>query len=254
MRNPNSKLVAIAVVAAVLAEFNWSSAIAQVATNPIILCHPETQVIKENKKAEFTVRAKVPSPPLVYQTLTYQWQKRGPGLTNFVNIYGATNAVFTIAHVTTNDVAYYRVDVTSSYYTNATTTSEPAQLLVFTKNSPLTVYGSPVVSTGSSSPNPCPGDYVGYVTYDKGSDWGWAGDHPWASTHKATDKNSVSTKVEAFGSEDDLPCGSGFLLLPHPGPPPGSGEDSKYQFTIYFPIGTSVPTIPYTITLSGFKP
>jgi len=251
MKHPTKRLIANAVIAGLLTGLSWSNAVAQIATSPIILCHPETQVIKQNRKVTFTVRAKNPS--LVHQTLTYQWQKRGPGLTNFENINGATSNTFKIAHVTTNDVAYYRVNVTGSSYTNATTTSEPAQLLVFTKNSPLAVYGSPVVESGSS--DSCPGGYAGYVYYDKGSAWGWAGYHGLGNTlHKATDNNRNDTKVEPYGDYDDLLCATKTVSVPHPGPPPGpTKEDNLHQFTVYFPTGTSVPTTSYPITLDGFN-
>ena len=205
-------------------------------------------------KVTFTVRAKLPGPPLVRQTLKYQWQRRGPGLTNFVNIVEATNDTFTIDKVSTNDVAYYRVTVTGSYYTNATTTSEPAQLLVWTKNSPFNVYGSPVLASGSKGS--CPGGYAGYVFYNNGADWGWVADHPSFKTHKATDNSSTGTTVEAYGYCDDGPCDTQEVRLSHTDPippcPNGDKEDPKYQFTIYFPSGTSVPTSAYPITLTGF--
>src|SRR5262245_39649017 len=110
---------------------------------PRILCHPETQVIREHLKAEFTVTADTPPGPGMNAQFNYQWQRQGPGKTNYVDLQvaGATNDTFRIDKVSTNDVAYYRVRVSSA---NGTSFSEPAQLLVFTVHSPITVYGSPV--------------------------------------------------------------------------------------------------------------
>src|SRR5438034_3744235 len=218
---------------------------------PKILCNPETQVIREHLKVAFTVQADNPPVPAVSGQFTYQWQRQGPGATNYVNIPGATNDTYLIDKVTTNDVAFYRVRVS---FSNGTTNSEPAQLLVFTHKSPIAVYGSPVVTSGGGGT--CPGPYAGLVNYRKSiaAGWGWVPHHNDGNTvHKGTDNNSSpgSTKAECVGYENDILCPGGMSVTTgHPGPPPGTGEDSKYRFTIYFP--SSVPTNSYPITLDGF--
>jgi hypothetical protein len=210
-----------------------------------------------DNEAKFTVHAENPNPPLVRQTLMFQWQVRGPGLTNFVNIAGATNDTLTFTHVTTNDVAYYRVNVTGSVYTNSTTTSEPAQLLVWTTNSPLLVFGSPVVRSGNlPTVGSCSGAFVGFVSFTKGSAWGWQGS---GTRHQAKDVIGTGTIVVAYGFEDDLLCDRSPLDIHHTPPPPYgvNREDSKYQFAIYFTTNSSpssVPTDPYSISLIGFNP
>ncbi len=216
---------------------------------PKILCHPETQVIREHLNVSFTVQADNPPVPPLTSQFTYQWQRQGPGSTNYMNIPGATNDTYKIDKVSTNDVAFYRVRVSS---TNGTSISEPAQLLVFTHHSPITVYGSPLVSSSSGN---C-GLYAGYAIYKKSlaQGWGWVPHHNEGNTsHKATDNNSSpgNTKVEADGAENDILCPGGMSVTTgHPGPPAGTGEDSKYRFAIYFP--SIVPTNSYPVTLDGF--
>src|SRR5881392_834711 len=142
MNTSIQKSVTCVVVTGTLISFAGVNATAQPVNpiNPMILSHPQTQAIKVNKKAVFTVDAgsPLPQPNL---PVKYQWERQGPWATNYVAIPGATNKTYTIDHVSTNNVAYYRVRVSSL---NGTTNSEPAQLLVWTKHSPLTVYGSPV--------------------------------------------------------------------------------------------------------------
>jgi len=236
-------------VAASIAAIWWVSGMSAFAV-PQIICHPETVLVKQKKKATFKVQVDTSVVPAEHWQLTYQWQKRGPGATNFVNIGGATNDTYTINQATTNHVAYYRVQVSSTY---GTATSESAQLLVYTKNSPITVYGAPVVSSGN--PGTCPGAYAGYVVYKKSSTagWGWVPDNGFGNgTHTATDSTRMDTKVEALGYENDLLCpGMNNITTGHPGPPQGSGEDSKYRFTVYFP--NNVPTSSYPLTFDGFR-
>ena len=256
MKSPTQKLTAIAAV--VLTCFDWHSASAQMTNSPIILCHPMAQIVQQNKKqtrkgakATFTVQAKIPGPPYIQQPLLYQWQKRGPGQFEFVTIQGATNDTFTIGYVTTNDVAYYRVNVTSGYDTNATTiTSEPAHLLVFIRQSPIVVYGSPVPTGGNSSPNPCPGAYAGSVTYENGGYWGWAGDHGYSIIHHtAKDDTGTDTIIQGYPyGGGSPPCGTQPIEVTH-----NSSEATKYQFSIYFPVGTAVSTNPYPLRLNQWK-
>ncbi len=214
---------------------------------PIIVCNPETQVIQENSPAEFTVIADSPSPPEAYSWyLAYQWQRQGPGLTNYVNIRGATSNTFSISHVSTNDVAFYRVEVSS---TNGTSISQPAQLLVYTHHSPLTVYGSPLKI--SSSGTGCPGPYAGYVNYKKAvPTWGWTPNHGGGIVlHSAKDNTRSDTKVLVQGISNDSFCQQTTIVNTHPGAP--TPEDTTYRFTIYLP--NNVTTNAYPITLDGFN-
>src|SRR5206468_9145374 len=116
--------------------------------------------------------------------------------------------------------------------TNGTSISEPAQLQVFTHHSPLTILGSPVISSGGSGD--CPGPYVGYVSYWKTASqgWGWAPDHNFGlATHSATDNNFTDTKVQPQGITDDIFCQQTSVPNTHTGAPPP--EDTKYRFTVY---------------------
>src|SRR5688572_1316384 len=102
MKTPIKRMIPIAAASSLLMGFSWSNAVAQVVTNPVITCHPHTLAVQLDTHAEFKVLAKDYNPPFARQTLTYQWLKRGPGLTNFINISGATNDALMFTHVTTN--------------------------------------------------------------------------------------------------------------------------------------------------------
>ena len=149
MREQSKILVAFTALAWVLAgmpgigaELKYEPKLTYAPTDPIvtgtplILGNPETTVVKEHSKAEFNVQADSPD-PLVFPQLSYQWQRRGPGLTNFLDIEGATKSTYGIAHASTKDVAYYRVQVSSAI---GKSTSLPAQVMnvtTFTPCSPL---------------------------------------------------------------------------------------------------------------------
>lgn len=214
---------------------------------PTIVCHPETQVVYVSNSVTFTAGAENPPVTSIGPGFKYQWQILPAGKKNYLNIPGATNDSFTIYSATTNDVALYRVMVNSQ---NGTSTSEPACLLVYTTNSPLTVYGSPIVYGGNSA---CMSGYAGYVNFKKSvaQGWGWVPDHTGGNTnHSATDNNRGDTKVQAGGDVDDVFCAQTTIANTHAGSP--APEDNKYRFTIYFP--NHVPTNAYAITLNGFLP
>ena len=243
------KLFVCAVATGAVLSCTGTDAVAQ-PTNPLILCHPETQVVRQGtKKVTFRVTVDDPSPPYACSPFTYHWERKGPWATNYLTIGSATDDTYTISNVSTNDVAFYRVQVSS---TNGTSTSEPAQLLVYTKHSPLTVYGSPVVSSGGSGD--CPGPYVAYVNYRKSvsQGWGWVADHGVGNTtHSATDINFNDTKVQAVGPVNDNFCQPTSVPNTHAGSP--APEDITNRFTIYFTNIHSSPN-PYPITLNGYKP
>ncbi|MBI2924682.1 MAG: hypothetical protein HYY24_03140, partial [Verrucomicrobia bacterium] len=135
---------------------------------PIILCHPETQVVLQGTSVTFTVQADHAQPGLP-GTFTYQWQiNKGPNATNFTNIDGETSASYTIDQTTTNHVALYRVLVSGS----GTAISHPACLQVYVPGNSFTVFGTPLLSSGGGGTT-CPGSYVGYVNYKKSIAEGW---------------------------------------------------------------------------------
>ncbi len=218
------------------------------AVSIMIVHQPEDQAVREKRHATFKAVADVVAPD-TSTSLTYQWQRQGPWATNYADIHGATNRSYSIKKVSTNDVAYYRLKVSS---TNGVSYSEGAQLLVWTKHSPLTVYGSPVISSGGSGD--CPAAYVAYVNYRKSATagWGWVADHGLGNiTHSATDRNFTDTQVQAVGIIDDRFCQPTAVPNTHPGAP--SPEDITNRFTIYFRVSHTSPN-PYPLTLDGYKP
>jgi len=220
---------------------------------PVIRCQPESQYIHVGSSAAFMVQAENPTPPFVNRRLSYQWQRQGPWQTEFVNIYGHTNNIYTIPKVTTNGVdgpARFRVMVSS---TNGSTTSAVVSLLVWTTNSPFTVFGSPYPTSGGGPG--CPGPYVARVDYSKSASqgYGWYPDHsgsPPNQNHTPSDHNRNDTTVEISGDNDDYWCKDYRGANTHPGNPPP--EDDWWVFTIYFP-STSAPD-SYGIYLDGFLP
>lgn len=108
---------------------------------------------------------------------------------------------------------------------------------------PVTVYATPVVSSGSNGI--CPGGYIGYVKYEKttAQGWGWA---PTNTVHTATDTNRADTKVEFLGRLNDTGCNQTTVSVAQP------CFSTKYRFTIYFT--NNVPTNSYPIELEGFSP
>ena len=224
--------------------FSLSNAVAQICSNPpVILRHPETQAVLRTSNATFTVVAEAVAPTLGYP-FAYQWQINSHlGMSNFVDIAGATNHMLTITGATTNDVAFYRVAVSGG----GITISEPAALLVAWTNSPFTVSG-PIAYAGGSMPA-CPGPYSGYVRYllTCKSWWGF----PTAGTsHTATDPQRSDTKVEFTGKYWDSGCNSNSVIVPHP------TTSAQYRFAIYFPPppapGPPISPSTYNIVLDGF--
>jgi len=201
---------------------------------------------------------------------SYQWYR------NNVAMDGQTNTSFTLASVTTNDVAYYSAAVTKGsesvptrmaclnvYMTAASAPVQSLSARTMSLNSmaslslgaspmtdlgdggPIVVFGLPVVSSGGSGS--CPGPFSGYVNYTLPMSQGW-GYVPDTNTtvYTASDQNQSNTKVQAAGYYGDIYCAQTTATIPYPAPSP------KYRFAIYFPRGTQVPTNAYPITLTGF--
>jgi hypothetical protein len=205
---------------------------------PQIIRQPEDQLVPINSTATFTVVA-------TNGPLAYQWLRNG----NVMD--GQTNDTLNIANAQISDVAFYSCDVLK-YMEPVPTRS--ASLMVFTNSidpqtgvDPVVVFGSPVVSSGSSGT--CPGPYTGYVNYTKTTQqgWGWAPDTSGGNTtFTATDTNRTNTKIQYYGAYGDNSCNQTTVTIPNPPSSP------VYRFTIYFT--NNVPTNAYAITLDGFKP
>lgn len=186
------------------------------------------------------------------QQALFQWQKNGIPLTNQVS------QTLEFGPVTPNDTGIYRCIVTPLETTKSGDVSisggpqisQEVNVMVYSNSAAtrtVTVYGTPIVSSGSSTYD-CPGSYVGYVNYRKPRrHWGWKPISE-QTPHKAHDPQSGSTKVEAMGRSGDRHCGTGSATV-SPEPPPST----KYRFTIYFP-SKPVPTEKYAIELTNFEP
>jgi hypothetical protein len=214
---------------------------------PVITCQPEWQNAYFGSAAAFTVVAEDPKPPFVLHPLYYQWQRLGPGGINFTNVGGQTNSTLIITDVnTTNGPGFFRVVVSS---TRGLTISEPAQLLVWSTNSPFTVYGSPYLSSGGSGTS-CPGPYVARADYYANPTYqtGWWPDHSGgAQDHKAT--AGANTKIRVYGDINDGWCTAGNAgQNTHFGNP--APEDDWWVFTVYF---TNSPGGSYPLTLHGLR-
>lgn len=249
MTNPH-KIIAWVALAVIMAVFTGCKCVNPYGppSAPRILCHPQTQVVQVGStNVTFEVEAENFPPPFSTDPISYQWQiNKSPGASAYTNIPGATNYEFTVSCATTNDVAYYRVSVSAS---GGTSTSEPASLMVWSTNSPLTVYGT--VYSGTPSGAACTGSYAGYVTYWKtaSAGWGWAPSTTAGhTTHTASDL-ILTNKVSFLGSSGgtDKACAIGTVSRSHPEP------STKYRFAIYFP-STPLPSTPYPITLTEFDP
>jgi hypothetical protein len=195
---------------------------------PAILSRTGDQLVQLNASATFSASADGDS---------YQWRRNG------VPISGQSNSTFTLKKAQIADAGLYSCDVVKDAEIVSTST---ASLLVYIKppGSPLVVYGTPIVSSGSQGT--CPGSYAGYVNYTKAvtNGWGWAPDTN--TVHSASDTSRTNTSVEYVGKNGDEGCALTTVTVPDP---PAS---MAYRFTIYFP--SNVPTTNYPITLSGFNP
>lgn len=212
---------------------------------PRIVCQPQTQLVPAGANAVFEVVAEK-LPPYQCEPITYQWQfnpgpvigKKSPAWTN---ITGAlTNSpTFVVTNVGTNGLGFYRVKIGMP-----AVISEPAALLSWTTNSPITVYGTPQKKITSSG-GTCPGPYWGYVNFKKPDPaWGWS--CTVTSPHVAEDIVRTDTKTQIAGMYGDGACGSVSASMA------GTCMSPKYRFTIYFP--TAQGTNAYPIRLTNYDP
>jgi hypothetical protein len=204
---------------------------------PMIIFQPEDQMVPMGSNATFIVKA--------VNADGYQWLQKGKPIT------GATNSSLTITNAGVNDVGYYSCEV---YQGMEGVPTRFASLMVFTSSidpdtgvDPVTVFGSPLLSSGSKGT--CPGTYLGYVNYTKTAQlgWGWGLDTTNGNTvFFASDTNRPDTKIQYGGAHGDNGCNQTSVTIPSPAISP------VYRFTIYFT--NNVPTNAYAITLDGFKP
>jgi hypothetical protein len=207
---------------------------------------------------------------------SYQW------LINGVPVDGQTNTIFTIASAGIGDVGLYSCNVSLTgggtvptraanvcVYMTGSSVAAPKVSAVASGSSavtaksssvatssgvmqasmpgggPITVYGTPLLSNGSSGG--CPGRYAGYVIYSKppSQGWGWAPISGMA--HTVTDGSGrTDTKVQYLGAYGDIGCNQTTVSV-------NPTYSPAYQFGIYFP--NNVPTNAYPmVLLTGFNP
>jgi hypothetical protein len=200
---------------------------------PQILRQPIDQAIRVGSNAVFTAQA-------TNGNLTFQWFRNG------VAMDSQTNSSLVLENVGIDDVGLYTCNVSKDGGESVPTRTASLNVFTATAGGPITVYGSPVISSGSRGG--CPGAYAGYVNYIKTvlQGWGWA---PTSGTtvHTAADGTTrTDTKVEYVGKNGDSGCNQTIVTVPHP------PLSTKYRFSIYFP--NNVPTNSYPITLVGFDP
>jgi hypothetical protein len=190
----------------------------------------------------------------------YQWLRNG------VSLVGQTNNILTIQNAGIDDVGFYSCNVFNGtefvptraanvcvYMTGSSVVTTKSSLVAASSKvmqasmpggGPITVYGTPLASNGSSGG--CPGKYAGYVIYSKppSQGWGWAPISGMA--HTVTDTNRTDTKVQYCGAYGDVGCNQTTVSV-------NPTYSPVYQFAIYFT--NNVPTNAYPmVLLTGFNP
>jgi Ig-like domain-containing protein len=197
---------------------------------PKIVRQPEDQAIRVGSNVTFTVTAQNGD--------SYQWTRNG------VELKGETNSTLTLVNVAAGDVGLYSCCVIKGDEAVPTRAAN-LNVVMSLGGGSITVFGTPIVSTGGTGT--CPGPYAGYVLYSKTLPQGWGWVPSVGSTiHTATDLNRTDTKIQAIGKWGDVWCNQTSVLVPHlPFSP-------KYRYAVFFP--DNVPTNAYAITLDGFDP
>ena len=228
MKKRITRIIASAAIAG-SASVAWAAAELDQAEFPLIATQPTDQAVAVGSSTVLTVEA--------VNGDSYQWLRNG------VAMPGQTNSTLVLDNVETGDVGYYTCAVIKG---GEAVPTRAAQVNVYTLDGggTITVFGAPVVSSGSQGT--CPGPYAGYVNYRKtvSQGWGWA-PSAGTSTHIASDDNRTDTKVEYVGKYGDGGCNQTSVTVDPVYSP-------KYRFTIYFT--NNVPTNAYAITLTGFDP
>ena len=191
----------------------------------------------------------------------YQWYKlNGAAFEPLIpsdRIQGVTSANLAINRFQIGDVAYYgRQKVQGTALGTSQFPCDQVYNLMGLTNGTggvLTVWGSPVVYTGSTTNStcgglPCPGTYSRYVSYSRG----WVPING-LSPIQAKDGSSltqVSTKIRYYCAPPATPptcgCGGSVTVL-------NPSASKLYTFTLYFPPGTT-PQIPHPLNLINFNP
>ncbi len=257
-------IIKVAVVIAALLILNDAS-YAQTVTDPLladsvdqsvfpqITAQPVDQTVPIGSSVTLSVQAN--------NADGYQWLRNG------LSLDGQTSSSLSIANAGINDVGLYSCSVFNGAESVPT---RAANVCVYTAGSSdvvtkssvgaaglkvvqaavpggggsITVYGTPLLSNGSSGG--CPGKYAGYVIYSKPASqgWGWT---PTGTVHTVTDTNRTDTKVQYVGYYGDTGCNQTTVSIHNPTYSP------VYQFVIFFT--NNVPTNAYPmVLLSGFNP
>jgi hypothetical protein len=219
---------------------------------PQITAQPVDQVVPIGANVVLSVQA--------INADSYQWLRNG------ITVDGQTNSILVIQNAGINDVGLYSCNVSQNG--GGTVPTRAANVMVYETGSsvvaakssavaakssvvaaslpgggPITVFGTPVLSNGSSGG--CPGHYTGYVIYSKpvSQGWGWT---PTGTVHTVTDTNRTDTKVQYLGAYGDIGCNQTTISIPNPTFSP------VYEFTIFFT--NNVPTNAYPmVLLTGFN-
>ena len=242
-KSTTKRTIACAAMWGLLAHLPQLSYAAEIEYKPaIIVKQPQDQLVKLGQSATFTVTA---APESLKEPLSYQWVfKCNP-------VPSGTNKTLIINNVTTNDVGFYSCAVhrDTDFVMPEFVITQPALLMAWSSNSPLTVWSTPPPG-GSGSGSVCPYPYVGYISYyvpcpppaDARCGFTLNSDTPKTAQDTRTD-----TKIKFFGKTfNNNGCGtSGFVSV-------SPLNSTSYKFCVYFP--SNVPTNAYPLTLNGFNP
>ena len=102
---------------------------------------------------------------------------------------------------------------------------------------------------GTSCPN---GTFIASATYARtlSNGWGWAPDTNNFSAFSASYTNQSGVVVQFNGKSGDIGCNTNTVSIANPPYSP------KYRFTVYWPVGSAVPTSTNNapLILPGFLP
>ena len=242
MKNPIKSTIACAAIWGLLAHLPQLSYAEEKYTGPvpppIIVKQPQDQLVKLGQSATFTVVAAKTEP------LSYQWVFK----CNLIP--GGTNKTLTINNVTTNEVGFYSCAVhKDTEQGTAFVVTQPALLMAWSSNSPITVWSTPPPG-GSGSGSGCPYPYVGYINFyvpcpPPPLQCGFTTNSNIPKTAK--DITRSDTKIKFWGTKfGNFGCGTGGFVTVSPLNSP------SYKFTVFFPSNT--PTNAYPLQLNGFNP
>jgi hypothetical protein len=210
---------------------------------PQVIAQPTDQVVHAGSDVVLSVQAA--------NADSYQWLRNG------VAVDSQTNSVLIIENAEISDVGLYSCAVSKeaeivptraaavTVETVASATTATAAIASLSCMEPITVYGTPLLSSGKRGT--CPGAYIGYVAYTKtvSEGWGWAPMSGATVLTAADGSGRTDTKIQYVGAYGDAGCAQTSVAIPYPPFSP------VYRFTIYF--SSNVPTNAYPIILTGFN-